>query len=235
MSLIDTASFYLPDFLIGVFGAVFVALILGFFLPYFAKSKSNPPFKPLGFGAVVIGALSAAGVFAALYFINNSTALMVFVWSIIAGIGGVLSMTDFAFHRAPNIYNLNQFVLVAGALVINTVIEQNWMDLVWALVALVGSAVILFPLLYVVKLGAGDIKYIPTVAMALGYLNIYLAVGYLIVAYLLNFVFSIGVLIVEKSRGVPAKDIKGPMIPPYYYGLAVLPLFVSSGMIGVLG
>lgn len=234
MTLIDFNSFYLTDFLIGMAVAVLIALGLGTFLVKLTKGGKLDDYQPLGPVAIVVGALSAAAVYGVLYIIDNSTPLMLFVWAVIGGIGGVLSMTDFKFHRAPNMYNLNQAILVTGALLINTTLVGNWADMMWASIALVGSAVALFPLLYVVRLGAGDIKYIPVVTMALAYVNIWLAVAYLIASYLLNFVFAIGMFIVERGKGVPAKEIKGPMIPPYYYGILVLPLLINFGMVGVL-
>lgn len=230
----DFSNLYVNDVLLGSGLAAVFSLFLLISLPKIMGADVEP-LSETPFYFYILGPILAAVTSVALQLVDNSSQLTIITWSIIAGIGSVATLTDFKDHRVPNILAYNQFILVIIALVANAFITGNFWALLWAGVALFGSALVTFLGVTLLKVGAGDLKYLPVIAGALGFINPWLAVAWTFTAWTLNLVFSMVLYMfhnVEKNG--PRSNAKGPLIPPFYFALWTLAPLASVGLVAAL-
>jgi Flp pilus assembly protein protease CpaA len=225
---------YDNDVYLGAGLAAVFALLLMVFLPRLMGADVKPLSETPGY-FYWLAPLLAAITAGLLQLVDNGNQLTIITWSIVAGIGAVATLTDFKDHRVPNILAYNHFVLVIVAVLANAFVNNEVGNLVWAGVALGGAAILTFLGVTLLKVGVGDFKYIPVIAAALGFISPWLALGWIITAYLLNFVFVIIAFVFHNTeKNGPRSKAMAPMIPPFYFALWALVPVISWGMIQAL-
>jgi len=228
------SEIYMPDLLTGAAGAAVFALLLMIFLPRLMSADVKPLSETPSY-FYWLAPLLAAITASALYLLDNSNQLTIITWSIVAGVGAVATLTDFKDHRVPNILSYNHFVLVIVALTINAFLNDNFFGLMWAGISLFGAALLTFLAVTLLNVGVGDLKFIPVIAAALGFVNPWLAVAWIIASYILNTLYALVAFMfhnVEKNG--PRSTAKAAMIPPFYFSLWALVGLVSVGMVTAL-
>ena len=131
-----------------------------------------------------------------------------------------LTVIDLREHRLPNRLVLPAFPVALSAQLIATTISADWARQLFALLIALAVALIGLGANYIDALGMGDVKLATVIALTLGYLNPWLPVIAIGIAFLLAFAVVIVLITLGKVK-IGSSIPLGPYLLVSFIGSSV--------------
>ena len=131
-----------------------------------------------------------------------------------------LTVIDLREHRLPNRLVLPAFPVALSAQLIATTISADWARQLFALLIALAVALIGLGANYIDALGMGDVKLATVIALTLGYLNPWLPVIAIGIAFLLAFAVVIVLITLGKVK-IGSSIPLGPYLLVSFIGASV--------------